>query len=121
MTPAKVYERVVWRKNEMKNIRRIYNWVRARRLWILAGVAVLAVGSAGFILAADRVCHNASRNKIFLSTDSVPTRDVALVLGTGKLTQQGNPNFHFNQRMDAAATARSRESKRRSRFDLSLK
>ena len=87
----------------MKNLRRIYNWVHARRLWILAGVAVLAVGSAGFILAADRVCHNAARNKIFRSTDSVPARDIALVLGTGKLTQQGNPNFHFNQRMDAAA------------------
>lgn len=91
------------KRNDVKNFRGIYHWLRARRLWFLAGAGVLVIGTAGFILATERACHNAARNKVFRSTDSVPRRDVALVLGTGKLTQRGNLNLHFKQRMDAAA------------------
>jgi SanA protein len=35
--------------------------------------------------------------------DQIPQHEVALVLGTGKTTPRGNPNLHFNQRIQAAA------------------
>jgi len=56
------------------------------------------------IMGADLVCRNAARGKIFYSTETIPANDVALVLGTGKLTARGNPNLHFNQRITAATT-----------------
>ena len=55
------------------------------------------------LIWADHACQNAAEGKKFRTTESVPTNDVALVLGTGKLTPRGNPNLHFNQRIEAAA------------------
>ena len=52
---------------------------------------------------ADRVCKSTAAGKIFRNTSDVPANDVALVLGTGKLTPRGNPNLHFTQRIKAAA------------------
>ena len=57
----------------------------------------------GLMLLADRVCQNAASGKIFHTTESVPTNEVALVLGTSKRTARGNPNLHFTQRIEAAA------------------
>lgn len=52
---------------------------------------------------AHRTCRAASAGRIYRSTETIPANDVALVLGTGKLTAAGRPNFHFNQRIKAAA------------------
>lgn len=79
-------------KNRFKKLRR---WLLVMAILILAGVLA--------IVGADLMCRNAAAEKIFRSTASVPTNDVALVLGTGKFTARGNPNLHFSQRIEAAA------------------
>ncbi len=84
-------------------IQKIFKTVRTHRIKILAGFAVLLIGSVGSIVGANRICQNAAKDKIFRAVESVPQSDVGLVLGTGKLTQRGNPNLHFNQRIKAAA------------------
>ena len=68
----------------------------------LGGLVLLFVGAV-LIGCADLACRSASSAKIYRSTETIPTNDVALVLGTGKLTTRGNPNLHFNQRIEAAA------------------
>jgi SanA protein len=80
------------KKNRLKQVRRL-----AIMLAILIIAGVLAIGSA------DRLCQNAAQGKIFRTTESVPTNDVAIVLGTSKKTARGNPNLHFTQRIEAAA------------------
>ncbi|NOS69325.1 MAG: DUF218 domain-containing protein [Verrucomicrobia bacterium] len=52
---------------------------------------------------ADHVCQSAAAGRMFRSVDEVPRNDVALVLGTGRLTPRGNTNLHFTQRIQAAA------------------
>ena len=68
------------------------------------GGALLLFLAILLILCADIACRSASSGKIFRSTATIPTNDVALVLGTSKKTSRGNPNLHFNQRIEAAAT-----------------
>lgn len=72
-----------------------------RRALIVALVLGLAVMAA--LVGADRACKRAADGKIFRAAESVPANDVALVLGTSKLTAAGRPNLHFNQRITAAA------------------
>lgn len=79
-------------KNRLKKLRR---WLLV--MAILMGIGVLAV------VSADLACRSAASGKIFRTTESVPTNDVALVLGTSKKTARGNPNLHFTQRIEAAA------------------
>jgi len=77
------------------------NRLKKFRLWfIVSGIVILA--GATVLLCADAVCRSAASGKIFRTTESVPTNEVALVLGTGKLTARGNPNLHFTQRIEAA-------------------
>jgi SanA protein len=59
--------------------------------------------AAGAVVLSDRACQAAAENHIFRSVTAVPSNEVALVLGTGKLTAQGRPNLHFTQRIKAAA------------------
>lgn len=75
--------------------KQIPRWLLA--MAILMGIGVLAV------VSADLACRSAASGKIFRTTASVPTNDVALVLGTSKQTARGNPNLHFTQRIEAAA------------------
>ena len=79
-------------KNRIKRFRRVFIVLA---VGILAGIAV--------ILLADFACRSASSARIFRSVETIPTNDVALVLGTSKKTSRGNPNLHFNQRIEAAA------------------
>ncbi len=82
---------------------KLHQKIWADRLRILIAFAVALIVSVGLVVGADHVCQNAARHKIFHSVESVPPNDVGLVLGTGKLTRRGNPNLHFNQRINAAA------------------
>jgi SanA protein len=66
-------------------------------------LAVLVLAGLAAILCADLMCRTLAAGKIFHSPKSIPANDVALVLGTSKLTARGNPNLHFNQRIEAAA------------------
>lgn len=84
-------------------IQKILHLIRAHRVKILVGFAVLLIGSISSIVGANLICQNVAKDKIFRSVESVPLSDVGLVLGTGKLTRSGNPNLHFNQRIEAAA------------------
>lgn len=73
---------------------------KLRRWWIVLGFTIIAGLAA--IFCANVACRLAATNRIFRDIESVPTNGVAVVLGTGKLTARGNPNFHFTQRIDAA-------------------
>jgi SanA protein len=55
------------------------------------------------LLWSDHACQSAAAGRIFRSVDAVPQNDVAMVLGTGKLTARGFLNLHFKQRIAAAA------------------
>ena len=72
-----------------------------RRLTI--AVLLLALLAAGITITANRACRRAAAGRVFTDVETVPTNDVGLVLGTSKLTKHGRPNFHFNQRIAAAA------------------
>jgi SanA protein len=78
---------------------------RARRhrgkLAVLTVLFVLLPAAA--LLWADRACRAAAAGRIFRHTAALPTNDVALVLGTARLTAGGRPNLHFTQRVRAAA------------------
>lgn len=64
---------------------------------------ILFLAATLAVVCADLACRRAAAGRIFTATDSVPRNDVALVLGTGRLTARGNVNLHFTQRMAAAA------------------
>jgi SanA protein len=77
-------------------------WLRTNRRRLLLAAIAMMVAAVGLIVAADRVCQRAARERIFHSVESLPANQVALVLGTSKTTRAGNPNLHFKHRMDAA-------------------
>lgn len=72
-----------------------------RRFFLLGGCAALIVGVA--VYGANRACQQAANGLIYRSVETVPQNDVALVLGTSKMTAWGSTNLHFNQRIAAAA------------------
>jgi SanA protein len=72
------------------------HWLKLVVLFVVLPIAVVSL--------ADLACRSASSGRIFRSVETIPTNDVALVLGTSKKTSRGNPNLHFNQRIEAAAT-----------------
>jgi SanA protein len=76
------------------------------RKWLLrflvAGAAALIV-AVGLILWVHLACQRAASGRLFHSVESVPANDVGLVLGTAPTTSRGNPNLHFQQRIEAAA------------------
>ena len=63
---------------------------------------MLALVACGMKLWSDYVCRSAATGRIFRNTDQIPHNDVALVLGTARMTRKGNPNLHFTQRINAA-------------------
>ena len=63
----------------------------------------LVILSLAALLWSDHACQSAAAGRIFRTVDAVPQNDVAMVLGTGKLTARGFPNLHFRQRIAAAA------------------
>jgi len=73
------------------------------RPWLYA-LAILTLVGLLAMIGADRLCRQAAAGKVFRSVEQpIPVNDVALVLGTSRLTARGNPNLHFNQRIAAAA------------------
>lgn len=76
--------------------------LKRNRFPLAAGFAGGLLVLTALILRADRACDLASKGRIYRSIDTVPEREVGLVLGTSKMTRHGTPNLHFNQRIDAA-------------------
>ena len=71
---------------------------------LLFAAAVLpALLAAGVITFANHACQTAARGRIFVSVETVPQNDVALVLGMARETRRGQPNLHFDHRIQAAA------------------
>lgn len=73
-----------------------------RRRWLALGCGV-ALLAAVAVFAANRACEHAANGLIYRSLETVPQNEVALVLGTSKMTARGSTNLHFNQRIGAAA------------------
>ena len=65
-------------------------------LLIFVGICIAALFSADFII------KNASAKFIFDEVKNIPTCKTALVLGTSKTLQNGNPNPYFTKRIHAA-------------------
>jgi SanA protein len=79
------------------------NLLRRHRGKALALLITLTVSAIAALVIAGRVCEFAAAGRIYRPGDHIPANDVGLVLGTGKLTAQGGPNLHFNQRIKTAA------------------
>jgi SanA protein len=77
-------------------------WLKKNRFSIVAISSGACLLATALIFWADHACNLAAKGRIFRSVESVPEREVGLVLGTSKVTRQGTPNLHFNQRIDAA-------------------
>ncbi len=56
-----------------------------------------------FVLLCNVWVVVSSRSRSYLLIDSLPSRQVALVLGTSKTTSDGEVNLYFKYRMEAAA------------------
>ena len=52
---------------------------------------------------ADSTIRKASVDKLYTELDSIPKREVALLLGTSKTLKNGQPNLYFQYRVEAAA------------------
>ena len=78
-------------------------FIRRHRGSFIAGLLALVILPAAALLWSNHACQSAAAGRIFRSVEAVPQNDVAVVLGTGKLTARGYPNLHFNQRIAAAA------------------
>ncbi|MBX7135193.1 MAG: YdcF family protein [Fimbriimonadaceae bacterium] len=72
---------------------------RRRILRWLAGVSFVALAG---LITVNQVVLSSTAGRIYTSTDLVPSRPVALVLGTSP-TVAGRKNLFFERRMDAAA------------------
>ena len=81
----------------------VNNWMHKTRIRLLTAIGSVVVIAAGCLFWTNHICRSAAVGRVFRSVDEVPQHDVALVLGTGKLTARGFTNLHFKQRMDAAA------------------
>ena len=72
---------------------------KKRRL--VAWLLLLLAGSA--LLVPNLVIHFSTSSMLYRNTESVPPRQVALVLGTSPYTRSGRENPFFSGRVDTAA------------------
>lgn len=72
-----------------------------RRLFKLGIAAILAVTL--FVLISNLWVVISTKERIFTNIEAIPTKNVALVLGTSKKLTSGEPNPFFKRRMEAAA------------------
>ena len=72
-----------------------------RGLRRLAWYSLFAI--AAFLVGAEWTVHRAAAGRIGATPDAMPTADVALVLGTARLTGSGRVNSFYAPRLDVAA------------------
>src|ERR1041384_3807765 len=87
----------------MKATAKIIRWLKMNRFRLTIVFVCVAIVAVGLMVWADRVCERAASGRIYKLADTVPEREVGLVLGASKQTRHGNANLHFNQRITAAA------------------
>lgn len=73
---------------------------RKRVIW--GSLAALVLG-AGFIVVANCVVLARNRARLFADVETVPFRDVGVVLGASPVTSSGKANLHFVSRIEGAA------------------
>jgi SanA protein len=71
------------------------SWIRRMLLILLCPLIIVAAINV-WVLAA-------TRGKVYRADGKTPSEAVALVLGTSKRQENGQPNLHFTRRLDAAA------------------
>lgn len=69
----------------------------------LFGVAII-MAACGLLLVvwANRQIEKQAQGYVFAHTDSIPARQVALLLGTSPFLRDGRQNLYFNYRIEAA-------------------
>lgn len=70
---------------------------------LIKAIIYLAFASLVFILLCNLWVVYNTRQYNYFSIESLPSNDVALVLGTSKLTEKGKENLFFRYRMEATA------------------
>lgn len=76
-------------------LRLIKQFIKIISIGVLSVIAV--IGSMNAWILIDTV------NYVYSDIESIPFNSVGMVLGTSRMTMDGNPNLHFVTRMDAAA------------------
>ena len=84
-------------------IQTLIRFLKTNRVRLAVAFVSVAAVFGSLMTYADHACTSAAQGHVFRSLAEVPERNVGLVLGTGKTTRHGNPNLHFNQRIEAAA------------------
>ena len=79
----------------------MFNRNKLRKV-LLAGCFVITV-VAMTAFAINEWIVRSTRSAVFTEMSALPEKDVALVLGTGKLLRSGRENPHFRERIAAAA------------------
>jgi len=72
-----------------------------KKLWQSIFFIVVIIGIVVF--AIDLHISDSAKGRLYNSINSVPKRDVALVLGTAKYVKRGKINFFYKYRIEAAA------------------
>ena len=70
-------------------------------LWhaLIVGVAVALT----LVIVCDAIVVHGAKGRIFDSVEQIPHNRVGLLLGTSPITPQGEHNYYFDYRIDAAA------------------
>jgi len=73
---------------------------RKRILWVLGICLVLMTLT---VLVCNRVVKKSAEGRMYQDINEIPYRKVGLVLGTGPVRPNGNPNFYYRYRMESTA------------------
>ena len=65
-------------------------------------LGLLALAVIGVTIINDSYIKQATKGKLFESTDHIPARKVGLLLGTSRNLDNGQPNLYFRYRIQAA-------------------
>lgn len=70
---------------------------------VLKGLIILSFGGVVVVLLCNLWVVNSTRDQIYFDLKTLPSNDVALVLGTSKFVRSGKENLFFRYRMEATA------------------
>jgi SanA protein len=73
-----------------------------KRKPILTGLVIVFIATVILILWCDRSVARASEGRLYSDVDSVRFNHVGLLLGTGKYLSNGQLNYYYKYRIDAA-------------------
>lgn len=77
-------------------------WLLNRRKQLIGLAVIAAMVSLLLVVWANRQIEKQAQGHVFTHTDSIPSRQVALLLGTSPFLRDGRQNLYFNYRIEAA-------------------